>query len=402
MLPCRVFLVRNRVVLNGRFLTQVQTGVQRYAAETVRALDGLLEEDSACAAGFDVVLAVPAGVQALQQATALNLRHIRVAVVAGGQGHAWEQCSLLRFARRDYLVNFSYSGPLLKRKQMVTVHDATVKVMPESFTRVYRWVHNSMVAVLGRTAQDLMTVSAFSRDELLRCFGLTRQDVLVGREGGEHAVMACDDAAVLRQHGLKAGQYILGVGSVKPNKNYGLLGRAMALLPNYPWPVAIAGAKDIGIFNDAAVLPESFCFLGYVPDAELSALYRHAAWFVFPSLYEGFGLPAIEAMAHGCPVLAARAASIPEVCGDAALYFDPNDPADLAQLLQRVLDEPWLRQALAEPAAQRLQRYSWRANAQILLDLLHLRLKGDQKPAAAQQSRAAERTPKANLPSARS
>ena len=381
-----------RVVLNGRFLTQVQTGVQRYAAETVRALDALLGEANHANAGLEFVLAVPAGGSAKNQLgngstsplQALNLRHISVVEVPGGQGHFWEQWALLRFARGAYLVNFNYSGPLFKRRQLVTVHDATVKVMPEAFTRGYRWLHNGLVAVLGRTAQDLMTVSAFSRDELARCFGLKRQDIVVGREGGEHAVLAAHDAAdpaaadaaVLRRHGLTAGQYILGVGSVKPNKNYGLLGRAMSLLPNYPWPVAIAGAKDIGIFRGSAVLPDSFRFLGFVPDAELSALYRHAAWFVFPSLYEGFGLPAVEAMAHGCPVLAARAASIPEVCGDAALYFDPHDAADLARLLQRVLDEPGVRQTLAAPAALRLQRYSWRANAQILLDHLHVRLLG--------------------------
>ncbi len=356
-----------RVVLNGRFLTQVQTGVQRYAAETLRALDGLLAEDAALRDRLGLVLALPTGADALARAQALDLRHVSTVVVPCGQGHVWEQWALLRFARGDYLVNFNYSGPLLKRRQLVTVHDATVKVQPASFTRSYRWVHNALVAVLGRTAQDVMTVSDFSRDELARCFGLGRNDILVGREGGEHAVMPADDAAVLQRHGLQSGGFILGVGSVKPSKNYGLLGRAMGLLPNYPWPVAIAGAKDIGIFNDSSVLPDSFRFLGYVPDAELSALYRHAAWFVFPSSYEGFGLPAVEAMAHGCPVLAARAASIPEVCGDAVLYFDANDPADLALLLQRVLREPELRQALAAPAAQRLQRYNWRANAQILL-----------------------------------
>lgn len=377
-----------RVVLNGRFLTQVQTGVQRYAAETVRALDTLLGEAPRNNAGLEFVLAVPfSGNTKHAQANgtvkplqALNLRHIRVVEVAGGEGHIWEQWALLRFARGAYLVNFNYSGPLFKRRQLVTVHDATVKVMPEAFTCGYRWLHNTLVAVLGRTAQDVMTVSAFSRDELRRCFGLQRNDVVVGREGGEHAVVgaaeSAGDAAVLRRHGLVAGRYILGVGSVKPNKNYGLLGRAMGLLPNYPWPVAIAGAKDIGIFNGSAVLPGSFRFLGFVPDAELSALYRHAAWFVFPSLYEGFGLPAVEAMAHGCPVLAARAASIPEVCGDAALYFDPHDAADLARLLQRVHDEPGLRQTLAAPAALRLQRYNWRANAQILLHHLHVRLLG--------------------------
>ncbi len=393
----QVTAVLERVVFNGRFLTQVQTGVQRYAAETLRALDGVLAADAGLRGQFDFVLAVPAG----RATQLLPLRHVRLVELGGGSGHGWEQGALWWFSRGAYLVNFNYSGPLLKREQLVTVHDATVKVMPGSFTRSYRWVHNLMVAVLGRTARDLMTVSAFSRDELARWFGLARQDILVGREGGEHAVLAADDAAVLKRHGLQCGQYILGVGSVKPNKNFGLLGRAMGLLPDYPWPVAIAGARDIGIFNDDTVLPDSFRFLGFVPDAELSALYRHAAWFVFPSLYEGFGLPAIEAMAHGCPVLAARAASIPEVCGEAALYFDPHDARELADLLLRVLNEPQLRDALRARAPQQLQRYNWVANAQILLEHLQLRLAGAAAPRVLMENAAPGASVAASPPSLR-
>lgn len=348
------------MVLNGRFLAQVHTGVQRYGAETLLALDGLLHAQSD--AGIDWELALPDG------ATAPPLRAIRPVRVAGRAGHLWEQWALWRFARDAYLVNFNYSGPLLKRWQLVTVHDATVRVMPEAFTRAYRWVHNALVGVLGRRAHTVMTVSRFSRDELRRCFGLVRDDILVGREGGEHAAAAADDAAVLRRHGLVAGAYVLGVGSVKPNKNYGLLGRAMRLLPDYPWPVAIAGAKDIGIFQDAAALPDGFRFLGFVPDAELGALYRQAAWFVFPSLYEGFGLPAVEAMANGCPVLAARAASIPEVCGNAALYFDPQDPASLAAALRTAAADSTLRARLVAAGRERLATYNWPANARILLE----------------------------------
>lgn len=362
-----------RVVLNGRFAAQVHTGVQRYAAETLRALDALLAESPALQALWRFELAVP------DAARPLGLCCVREVHVPGPAGHLWEQWQLLRFARGAYLVNFNYSAPLLKRRQLITVHDATVKAMPECFTRSFRWVHNLLVGVLGRTSQDLMTVSEFSRQELGRWFGLKRADIVVGREGGEHARLAADDGDVLARHGLLPGRYILGVGSVKPNKNYELLGRAMALLPDYPLPVAIAGAKDIGIFRDAAVLPDSFRFLGFVSDAELAALYRHAAWFVFPSLYEGFGLPAVEAMANSCPVLAARAASIPEVCGDAALYFDPHDPAELAATLRRVQREPELHGLLVRAGRERLQIYNWRANAQILLDHLRHRLWNPQR-----------------------
>lgn len=359
---------RERVVFNGRFMAQVHTGVQRYAAETLLALDALLAAQPDLAARWQFELALPDG------AHPLPLACMRSVHLPGGSSHLWEQWPLLRHSRGAFLVNFNYSGPLLKRRQLITVHDATVRAMPQAFSRRYRWLHNAMVSVLGRTADSVMTVSEFSRDELGRWFGLRRADIVVGREGGEHAVRPADDAAVLRRHGLESGRFILGVGSVKPNKNFGLLGRAMRLLPGYPWPVAIAGAKDIGIFADASARADGFRFLGFVSDDDLAALYRHAAWFVLPSLYEGFGLPAVEAMANGCPVLAARAASIPEVCGDAALYFDPQNPASLADVMRTVSRQPELRERLVAAGRERLVRYHWRANAQIVLNHLAQKL----------------------------
>ena len=106
--------------------------------------------------------------------------------------------------------------------------------------------------------------------------------------------------------------------------------------------------------------------LGFVADEDLGLLYQHAAWFVFPSLYEGFGLPAIEAMANGCPVLAAEAGSLPEVCGDAALYFNPKDSRTLADLFRRVIADPSLRARAIERHQGRLDHYTWTANAEIL------------------------------------
>ena len=352
-----------RVVLNGRFLAQVRTGVQRYATETLLALDELLD-DPARPSNLEFELAIPPDV------APLLVRNIRCVEVGKHTGHLWEQVDLWRHARGAYLVNFNYSGPLLKRRQLVTIHDAAVRAMPLGFSRAYRWTHTTIVAVLGRRAHTVMTVSAFSRDEIRRRFGLGRNDILIGVEGGEHVLAADADESILRKHGLEPGRYVLGVGSVKPNKNFDLIAQAMRLLPGFPWPVAIAGAKDIGIFRDAADLDASFVFLGYVSDEELSALYRHAACFVFPSSYEGFGLPVFEAMAHGCPVLSARASAMPEVCGDAVLYFDHDDPSSLADALLRFERDPTLRDILVAAGSRRMLDYNWRRNARILLDHL--------------------------------
>jgi glycosyltransferase involved in cell wall biosynthesis len=348
-----------RVVINGRFLAQIQTGVQRYAGETLLALDQLLSQRPDVAQQLRCELAVPAG------ARVPPLQNIRVYTLPLLSGHLWEQTSLAWFARDAFLVNFSYSGPFLKRRQMITMHDAVIAVLPDTFSRGYRAFHHLLLWFLKSRAQAVMTVSEFSRRELGYHFGMERE-VVVGHCGWEHARAGTDSLATLESFNLQPGKYVLAVGSLKPNKNFVLLGRALRLLDDFALPVAIAGARDASVFQAAQPPPGDVRLLGYVSDQALADLYRHAACFVLPSLYEGFGLPALEAMANGCPVLAARAGSIPEICGDAALYFDPYNPASLARALREIAARPELREELQAKAQDRLGCYTWRSNAEIV------------------------------------
>ena len=352
-----------RVVLNGRFLAQPHTGVQRYARETVLALDALLAQQGT---DLELVLAVPAG------ANDLVLRHIQVRKLPWLTGHAWEQVTLPLFARDDLLVNFSYSGPVVKRHQVITMHDATVRAMPECFSARYRWWHDALLWLLRNRVASVMTVSEFSAGEIRARYGVTNR-VVVGREGWSHALARGDAAATLERFGLKAGEYLLLVGSLKPNKNIEVVARAMSRIRDLPWTVAVAGAADARIFRAAGAADPRLKFLGFVPDEHLGALYANAAWFLFPSLYEGFGLPALEAMANGCPVIAANAAALPEVCGDGALYFDPLDPVALAALLRGPARDARIRETLRRNGVRRLTHYTWTASAQSVLGEIRAR-----------------------------
>lgn len=357
-----------RVVLNGRFLTQQATGVQRYARETVLALDRLLERDADLRARVAPELAVPRG------AAPLPLEHIGMRVVPRLRGHLWEQLALPAAARGAYLVNFGYSGPIAKRRQLITLHDAAVRAVTHSYTWRYRLLHESLVRLLARRVDTVMTVSRFSRAELAR-----RYDIrcgLLGTEGWQHAVAHAGADATLAKFGLPAHRYLLAIAGPAPHKNLALIERALARLDAFPFTCAIVGAPPPRVLRVQPAAGAGVRLLGYVSDAELSQLYRNAAWLVLPSLYEGFGLPAIEAMGNGCPVLAARAGALPEVCGSAALYFDPRDPGSLAALLRRVAAEPALRPAMAARAFARLKRFSWDANARVLADHLLAQARG--------------------------
>jgi len=353
-----------RIVFNGRFLAQTRTGVQRYGMETLRALDRCLGRDPVRLRATRFQLAVPL------DADVPLLEHFEIHTLPRWHGHLWEQLSLASFARGAELVNFSYSGPVFKRAQLITLHDAGTLADRGSYAWRYRLGHDTLVRWLAHRVARIMTVSEFSRAELARHLGLAPERLAVGREGGEHARAEGNSVARVRRLGLMPGHYLLAVGSLKRSKNLGLLGRALELLPDLSLPVAVAGATDMGIFRGAQPLPRSLRLLGFVADTDLYALYRHAAWFILPSQYEGFGLPAVEAMANGCPVLAARAAALPEICGDAALYFDPQDASSLAGLLRQVGREPGLRARLVARGARRLRLYHWEANAQVLLQQL--------------------------------
>ena len=346
-----------RVIFNGRFLAQRGTGVQRYARETLQAIDFLLP--GLAGAGLEFVLAAPAAAQPPP------LKNIRFVKLPGLRGHLWEQVALPLFADDDLLVNFSYSGPLAKRHQIITLHDATVRAMPGCFSRRYRWVQDALIAGLQRRVSAIMTVSSFSARELASRYGISRR-ITVGREGWSHAVAHGPHAPVLARHGLEARRYLLLVGSLKPNKNLEVVASALSRAP-VPWTVAVAGAADERIFRGTRQPNTHLKLLGYVPDEDLGALYANADWLLFPSLYEGFGLPALEAMANGCPVIAANAGALPEVCGDAALYFDPRDPAALAALLAGPARDDAVRERLRRAAIGRLTHYTWTANARIVL-----------------------------------
>lgn len=352
-----------KVAVNGRFLLQRVTGVQRHARELVRALDSLLDGDPEARRCLEMSIFVPSDGE-----LEFQLSRIKVRRVGRLGGQPWEQVELPVYTRGQLLLNLANTAPAFSRRQLVTIHDASVFAMPETYSRGFRRWYQLLLPRLARHARQVLTDSEFSRSELVRWLGVAADKIRVVPCGHEHILRTPSDPSVLGRHGLGARPYVLAVSSLSRHKNLEAVAEAIRLLEPAGWDYVLAGPINPRVFGRSAEgTPARVVRLGYVNDGELRALYERAACLVYPSRYEGFGIPPLEAMACGCPVIASRAASLPEVCGNAALYVDPDDPRQLAAAIRRVLCEEGVGDDLRRRGRQRAEQWTWaRSAAQIL------------------------------------
>ncbi len=352
------------VFINGRFMTQPVTGVQRFSMEMTAAIDRLIETGS----WAETALLMPGRAGGRGGS---SFRHLVAREVGRTNGHMWEQTELARAACGGVLVSLGNTAPLLAgRRQVVVIHDAGVFDTPESYSRRFRGWYKALQHALVRRGARIATVSRFSRDRIASKLGLDRDRIAVLSEGADHILRAAPDPDTLARHGLQAGRFALVVGNRVPHKNLHALGRTASMLARRGLVVASAGAFYPGVFRDEAQGGELERKLGFVSDAELHALYRSAALLLFPSRYEGFGLPPLEAMACGCPVVASESGAVEEICGSAALYFETGDPDASCAAAERLLDEPGLANRMRTDGLVRAAGFSWAASARVLGDVV--------------------------------
>lgn len=278
----------------------------------------------------------------------------------------------------DLLVSPAMSGPLARPRPLVmTVHDIAPTRHPEWLpTRRSRWYWGRFIPLTARFASAVVAPSQATRRDLVELARVPAARVHVIPLGAPlpvRTVTAAEVEAVRRRHGL-AEPYLLYVGTVDRRKDLPTLVRALELLPE-PLCLALAGSLIAGRTRLPELVRESPAarrvrFLGFVPDDDLPGLYAGAAVFVYPSHYEGFGLPPLEAMACGAPVVAYNATSLPEVIGDAGLLLDPPvAPPELAKAIGRVVEDDRLRADLVARGRERVGRFDWETPARLTREL---------------------------------
>ncbi|MCL5264950.1 MAG: glycosyltransferase family 4 protein [Chloroflexi bacterium] len=284
----------------------------------------------------------------------------------------WEQFLLpLELARSDVdvLHSMGYVQPLMcPRRSVVTVHDLSFLLFPSTFNRLNHTYLSLFTRLSVQRADRVIAVSESTRRDLVRLCGLPAEKIAVIYHGVESLFSPVSSVVIeeFRRSRQLPEQYVLFIGTLEPRKNVQTLIRAFARVKKagLPHKLVIGGAKgwlwdEIFAVVEEMNLREDVAFPGYISLEDEPLWYNGADLFVYPSLYEGFGFPALEAMACGAPVVASNSSSLPEVLGDAGLLVDPTSVDELAEAMLRALTDNALNQEMRKKGLERARAFSW-------------------------------------------
>jgi len=370
--------------INGRFLMswgRETAGVHRAAWNWLLAL---VRE---APAGRRFVVATgrtPENEAALAELEALGSVELLLSPIPRRRGgtHVWEQLRLGPLLQKSgcaVMANLANTMPLRPRmRSLLAVMDTSFMERAAWFRLGFRAWYSVLVPSLLRRADRIVTISEFSRREILRRFPILPEKVEVVGLGADHAHPAASETRRENEPGWAPPgvPYILYLGSIEPRKNIPLLIEAFRRLkrraPDLPHRLVLAGGTARIFRKERFAGVEGVQFTGYLPESQLPAFYRGADLFVFPSRYEGFGLPPLEAMAAGVATLVARAGALPETAGNGADLFDPDSPDELAFAMERLLRDSKARAALAERGRKRAAVFRWQEAGRRLNRILDL------------------------------
>lgn len=347
-----------KVVVNARFLTQQLTGVQRYAIEIARRLKCL--DNSIC-------FVAPQNIIHLDIA-----KELQVEIIGQRIGYFWEQFELPAYLRRigsPLLFNPCNMAPMSYPNNLITLHDIAFVKYPSDFRWFFRLIYRCLIPSLLKTSKKIITVSQFAKNEIIDCYQIDKNKLAVIYHGVSQFFRKKPPA-------LQGEQYILAVSSLTNRKNLAVLIEAFLELNDNATKLYVIGERNSVFIRTNLTNNQNIKFLDRVTDDDLVSAYSNALFFVYPSLYEGFGMPPLEAMACGTPVIVSNRTAMPEICGSAAIYVNPNDPREICNNMKELLEKQQIRETLRQKGLKHVMNFSWDNSARQHLQLINKILNG--------------------------
>lgn len=348
------------IYFNGKFYSGGLNGVHRVADRLIRECDARLSERSRRP---EAVLLAPESSDWIPELTAIRIERVPAA------GQVWEQLHLPRRAGDGVLVNLANLAPVRHRRKLTMIHDAQFLFSDCGYPWRQRLGYRALAPRIARSSEHVVTVSDFSR-RMLGLFGVAEPErTQVIANGADHILDTAAAAGLRAELGLDGRPYVVMFGSPKPYKNNAVVFAAFAEgIGDIALVVVGPGLDEITAAGLA--VPAGTIFAGRPDDASFRGLLEGATALAFPSRTEGFGLPPLEAMLCGCPVIASPAGAIPEVCGDAVLYAGVDDPAAWRTAILRLQGDAELRRRKIAEGRERARPYTWRAAGERLMGLI--------------------------------
>ncbi|MCL2519493.1 MAG: glycosyltransferase family 4 protein [Spirochaetaceae bacterium] len=331
------------IVVNARFLTQNVSSMQRFAFEVARRLKKL---------NSNYIFVSPPNIMQKDWAAELEAK-----VIGENTGSQWEQITLNSFLRQNgwpFLLNLAGMGPFNYRNQFITVHDTAFFNYQSSEKLSVKLWGQYLSQSLNNNVKGILVISQSCKDELQKTIPAAVNKTYVVYSG--YPQLNNFDSTL--EQDLAGKSYFLAINSIDPRKNIERIMAAfnLAALPGFKLKIA---GHTTNIFDENEAKDHNIEFLGQCNDNQMASLYKHAAALVFPSLHEGFGLPMLEAMSLGCPVIASNIAVLKEVGGDGALYVNPLDVKAISGALKQIVSDTPLADSLKAKGLQLVQGYSW-------------------------------------------